>query len=136
MSAMYKFCGALLILTSFAAAQEWHKEALPFCSQIKAKGAKVSYRPFSVFEAPTADSQCCAELSVKFKGKTEEFGHFKVTDLSQGRYFAVFDLKTKQIAVPIMFDRTLNFKDCEPNTRITVNKATDVISWEDWVNVD
>lgn len=136
MSAMFGFCGALLILTSFAAAQEWHKVALPLCSQIKAKGARVSYRSFSVFEAPTADSKCCADLSVKFKGRTEEFGYFKVTGLSQGRHFVSFDLKTKQVVVPILVDRMFNFKDCQPNSRITVDKATNELRWEDWINVD
>jgi len=131
-----RFCATLFILSSIAAAQEWHKEELPFCSQIKAKGAKVSYRPFMVFEASTSDAKCCAELTLKLKGKTEQFGYFKFSGIPEGRYFVSFDLKTKKIAVPILFDRTLNLKDCEPTSRVTVDKTTDRLSWEDWVVVD
>jgi hypothetical protein len=127
---------ALLILSYRASAQEWHKEALPFCSQIKAKGAKVSYRPLSVFEAPTPDNKCCEALNLMVKGTTERFGYFKLSGLAKGRYFISLDLKTKRVVVPILFDRALNIKDCEPTSRITVDKATDQVSWEDWVVVD
>jgi len=131
-----RFCATLFILTSIAVAQEWHKEALPFCSQMKAKGAKVSYRPFSVFEAPTTDTKCCKGLNLKLKGKTEQFGYFKLSGIPEGRYFVSFDLKTKNVAVPILFYRTVNVKGCEPTSRIIVDKATDRLSWEDWVIVD
>ena len=117
-------------------AQEWHPVASPFCSQIKAKGAKVSGRPFSVFAAPSDDSRCCKDLSLKLKAKTERFGYFKLTGLDRGRYFVLFDLKTKQVIVPLSVDRLLNFKDCEPQSRITVEKGTDRLKWEEWVTVD
>jgi hypothetical protein len=136
MIAISRFGAAFFILISVVVAQEWHKETLPFCSQIKAKSAKVSNRSFSVFAAPRADSSCCADLPVTSRGKTEQFGYFKVRGLSEGRYFVVFDLKTKQVVVPILFDRTLDMKDCAPSSRITVDKVTSKLIWEDWVTLD
>ncbi len=126
----------LFVLPTAAAAQEWHPVSSPFCSQIRAKGAKVSGRPFSVFAAPTADSKCCEGLSLKLKGQTERFGYFKLTGLERGRYFVLFDLKTKQVAIPLTVDRLLNFKDCEPMSRITVEKGTDRPKWDGWITVD
>jgi hypothetical protein len=126
----------LCACSTIVSAQEWHPVASPFCSQIKAKGAKVSGRPFSVFVAPTEDSNCCEHLSLKMKGKTERFGYFKLASLDRGRYFVLFDLKTKQVVVPLTVDRVLNFKDCEPMSRITVEKGTDHLKWDEWITVD
>ena len=131
----------LLIFCSIAVcAQEWHSVASSFCSQIKAKGAKVSGRPFSIFAATDADTKCCEGLSLKRRGKTEEFGHFRVLDLERGRYFLSFDLKTKQVNVPILVDRTVDkrnvAKDCEPTSKITVDRNADQVKWEEWVIVD
>ena len=131
-----------LLITSFVvscsvliSAQEWHSVASSFCSQIKAKGAKVSRRPFSIFEAPNADSTCCEGLNLKAKGKTEDFGHFKVLDLNRGRYFLSFDLRTKQVNVPISVDRVVDkryiAKECEPDSKITIDKATNNVKWEE-----
>ncbi len=136
-----------LLITSFVvscsllmSAQEWHSVPSSFCSQIKARGAKVSRRPFSIFEAPSADSTCCEGLSLKTKGKTEDFGQFKVLGLSRGRYFLSFDLKTKQVNVPISVNRVIDqryiAKGCEPDSRITIDKATNGVKWEEWVIVD
>ena len=124
----------------FAAAQGWHSVASSFCSQIKAKGAKVSQRAFSIFAAPNADSTCCSGLTLKTAGKTEDFGHFRVLGLESGKYFISFDLKTKQVNVPISVERVVDKKyvgkDCEPDSRITVNKTSNQVIWEQWVNVD
>ena len=124
----------------FAAAQEWQPVASSFCSQIKAKGAKVSQRAFSIFAAPNADSTCCSGLTLKTTGKTEDFGHFRVLGLESGKYFISFDLKTKQINVPISVERVIDRKyvgkDCEPDSGITVNRTSNQVTWEQWVNVD
>lgn len=121
-------------------AQEWHPVASSFCSEIKAKGAKVSNRPFSIFAAPNPDSKCCEGLNVKVKGKTEDFGHFRVLNLELGRYFLSFDLKTKQVNVPIsvnrIVDRRYIGRDCEPLSKITVDKNNNELKWEEWVIVD
>ena len=121
-------------------AQEWHPVASSFCSEIKAKGAKVSHRPFSILAAPDTNSKCCDGLNLKARGKTEDFGHFKVLDLERGRYFLSFDLKAKQVNVPILVDRIVDKsyigRDCEPLSRITVDKTTNEVKWEEWVIVD
>ena len=126
--------------TVLTGAQEWHPVASSFCSEIKAKGAKVSGRAFSIYEAPNADSTCCESLNLKAKGKTEDFGHFKILDLDRGRYFLLFDLKTKRVDVPIIVDRIVDNryfgKVCEPTSRITVDRQTNKLSWEEWVIVD
>ncbi|MGA2003571.1 MAG: hypothetical protein ABSG70_09325 [Terriglobales bacterium] len=131
------------ILLSFSivtSAQEWHSIESSFCSQIKAKGAKVSGRPFSIFEAPDPDSKCCEGLNLKTKGRTEPFGHFKILGLDRGRCFLSFDLKTKQVNVPISIERLVDkryiAKDCEPTSKITVDKGTNQVKWEEWVIVD
>jgi hypothetical protein len=130
----------LLSVSVLTRAQEWHPVASSFCSEIKAKGAKVSHRPFSIFAAPDADAKCCEELNLKAKGKTEDFGHFRVLDLERGRYFLSFDLKKKQVNVPILVDRIVDKhyigRDCEPLSRITVDKNTNELKWEEWVIVD
>jgi hypothetical protein len=137
-----EFLIATVLISSFghAWAQEWHAVPSSLCSQIKAKGAKVSNRPFSIFEAPEAESRCCEGLNLKAKSKTEDFGHFRVLDLSRGRYFLSFDLKTKQVNVPILVDRTVDKRyvgrDCEATSRITVDRSTNRVSWEEWVIVD
>jgi hypothetical protein len=120
--------------------QEWHPVVSSFCSQIKAKGAKVSGRPFSIFVAPDPETKCCEGLSLKAKGKTEDFGHFRVLDLERGRYFLSFDLKTKQVSVPILVDRIVDkryvVRNCEPTSKITVDKNTNELKWDEWVIVD
>src|SRR5271165_4727 len=45
----------LLCCSVLMGAQEWHPMASSFCSEIKAKGAKVSKRPFLIFEASGPD---------------------------------------------------------------------------------
>jgi len=121
-------------------AQEWHPMASSFCSEIKAKGAKISARPFRILEAPSANTACCEDLSVKAYAKTEDFGHFRVVGLDSGRYFLSFDLKTKQVNVPISVERHVDKryvgKECEPTRRITVDKKTNQVTWEEWVIVD
>jgi hypothetical protein len=121
-------------------AQEWHPVASSFCSEIKAKGAKVSGRTFRILEARSADTACCQGLSVKASAKTQDFGHFRIVDLERGRYFVSFDLKTKQVNVPISVERVVDKryigKECEPTSRITVDKKTNLVSWEEWVIVD
>ena len=130
---------ALLFSCSLLSAQEWHPVASSFCSEIKAKGAKVSGRPFRILE-PNADAPCCEGLNVKATGKTEDFGHFRVLDLNQGHYYLSFDLKTKQVNVPISVERVVDKryvgKECEPTSRITVDKKTNRATWEEWVIVD
>ncbi len=130
----------LLSCCIVVSAQEWHVIESSFCSQIKAKGAKVSGRPFSIFEAPNTDSKCCEGLTLKAKGKTEPFGHFKILGLERGHYFLSFDLKTKQVNVPISVERLVDkryiAKDCEPTSKITVDKSTNQVKWEEWVIVD
>ncbi len=130
----------LLISCSMAQAQEWHPVNSSFCSEIKAKGARVSYRPFSIFAAPAADTRCCEGLSLKVKGKTQDFGHFRVLDLELGRYFLSFDLKTKRVNVPLLVDRIVDKsyigRDCEPLSKITVDKSTNALTWEEWVIVE
>jgi hypothetical protein len=63
-----------------------------------------------------------------------------VLNLDRGRYFLSFDLKTKRVDVPISVDRIVNEryigKECEPDSRITVDKRTDQVTWEQWVNVE
>lgn len=132
---------SLLLCCSMAtSAQEWYPIESSFCSQIKAKGAKVSGRPFSIFEAPNTDSKCCEGLNLRTKGKTEPFGHFKILGLDRGRYFLSFDLKTKQVNVPISVERLVDkryiAKECEPTSKITVDKGTNQVKWEEWVIVD
>jgi hypothetical protein len=131
---------SLLCCSVLMSAQEWHPMASSFCSEIKAKGAKVSNRPFLIFEASNPGAKCCEGLNPRAKGKTEDFGHFRVLDLERGRYFLSFDLKTKQVNVPILVDRIVDkryyTRDCEPNSRITVEKNTNELKWEDWVIVD
>ncbi len=121
-------------------AQEWHPVPSSFCSEIKAKGAKVGWRPFSIFVVPDPAARCCQGLSLKAQGKTEAFGHFRVLDLERGRYFLSFDLKTKHVNVPILVDRIVDKgfvgRDCEPLSRITVDKNTSEVSWEQWIIVD
>jgi hypothetical protein len=121
-------------------AQEWHSIESSFCSQIKAKGAKISGRPFSVFNAPDEESKCCEGLILKTTGKTEPFGYFKILGLDRGRYFLFFDLKTKQVNVPISVERLVDkrniAKDCEATSKITVDKGTNRVKWEEWVIVD
>ena len=130
----------LLSCSILTGAQEWHSIESSFCSQVVAKGAKVSGRPFSIFEAPNTDSRCCDGLNLKTKGKTELFGYFKILGLDRGRYFLSFDLKTKQVDVPISVDRLVDkryiAKDCEPTSKITVDKGTNQVKWEEWVIVD
>jgi hypothetical protein len=116
--------------------QNWHSVASPLCSQIKAKGAKVSGRPYTVLVAPTIDTKCCEGLAVKLNGKTERSGYFKILGLDRGHYFVRFDLEAKQVVVPISVDRVLNLKRCEPWSRITVERETDRITWDEWVVVD
>lgn len=132
--------GLLISCASWASAQEWHRVASTFCSQIKAKGAKVSGRPFSVYRVNEENSKCCEGLNLTVQGKTADFGHFRVLGLDRGRYFLSFDLKTKQINVPILVDWLVDKryagKDCEPNSRITVDRKTNQVSWEEWVTVD
>jgi len=131
---------AFLFACSVLSAQEWHPIASSFCSEIKATGAKVSGRPFRILEVPNADTACCEGLSVKATGKTEEFGHFRVLDLDRGHYYLSFDLKTKQVHVPISVERVVDRRyvgrECEPTSRITVEKKTNLVSWEEWVIVD
>jgi len=130
----------LLSCSGVTSGQEWHPIESSFCSQIKAKGAKVSGRPFSIFEAPCADSKCCEGLNLKTKGKTAPFGHFRILGLDRGRYFLSFDLKTKQVNVPISVERIVDkryvTKDCEPTSKITVDRGTNQVKWEEWVIVD
>ena len=125
-----------ICFSSAAIGEDWHAVSSPFCSQIKAKGAKVWGREFAVYEATKDDASCCTDLPLKLKGKTERFGYFEISGLSKGRYFLVFDLKTKQITVPISVDRQLGHKWCEPSSRINVDKVTGKLSWEEWVTVD
>jgi hypothetical protein len=131
---------ACLFACSMLSAQEWHPVASSFCSEIKAKGAKVSGRTFRILEARSADTACCQGLSVKASAKTQDFGHFRIVDLERGRYFVSFDLKTKQVNVPISVERVVDKryigKECEPTSRITVDKKTNLVSWEEWVIVD
>ena len=128
---------AVLLLLSFTTnAQDWHPVTLPFCSQIKAKGAMVSNRPFWVFEAPAPNSRCCADLDLKFKGKTEQFGYFKLSGLPKGRYFVSFDLKAKHVTVPLSVERIIDYEDCLASSRITLDKVTGQMHWEEWINVD
>jgi len=121
-------------------AQGWHPVASSFCSEIKANGARVSGRPFSIFAVPDPEARCCEGLNLKAKGKTEDFGHFRVLDLERGRYFLSFDLKTKQVNVPILVERIVDKsyvrRDCEPLSRITIDKNTNEVKWEEWVIVD
>jgi hypothetical protein len=121
-------------------AQEWHSIESSFCSQIKAKGAKVSGRAFSIFEAPDKDSKCCEGLNLRSKGKTQPYGYFKILGLDRGRYFLSFDLKTKQVNVPLSVERLVDkryiAKDCEATSKITVDKGTNQVRWEEWVTVD
>jgi hypothetical protein len=121
-------------------AQQWHPMASSFCSEIKAKGAKVSNRPFLIFKASDPGMRCSEGLDPKAKGKTEDYGHFRVLDLERGRYFLSFDLKTKQVNVPILVDHIVDkryyTRDCKPDSRITVEKNTNELKWEDWVIVD
>ncbi|MGA2371031.1 MAG: hypothetical protein ACLPPV_09050 [Candidatus Korobacteraceae bacterium] len=129
-----------LMCCSIASAQEWHRVPSSFCSEIKASGAKVGYRPFLIFEAPGPETRCCEGLDLNGKGKTEDFGHFRVLGLDPGRYFLSFDLKTKHVNVPIsvewLVEKRYISKDCEPNSKITVDKTTDKVKWEEWVTVD
>jgi hypothetical protein len=99
---------ALLMCCSIASAQEWHRVPSSFCSQIKASAAKVGYRPFLIFKAPTAETKCCEGLSSMGKGKTERFGNFRVVGLDPGLHFLSFDLKTKQVNVPIAVERLVD----------------------------
>lgn len=93
-------------------AQDWHSVDSPFCSEIKAKGAKIADRPFAVYAAPAADSRCCELLPRVATGKTERFGVFEISGLAPGRYFVRFDLKMKQVIVPVFAGRVLNSKEC------------------------
>jgi hypothetical protein len=131
---------ALLVCTPFVFCQEWHPVASSFCSEIKAKGAKISGRPFLIFAVADPDTRCCEGLDLKGKGKTEDFGHFRVLDLERGRYFLSFDLRTKRVNVPILVDSIVDKRyigrDCEPLSRITVDKNSDQLRWEEWVIVD
>ena len=123
-----------------ASAQEWHRVPSSFCSEIKASGAKVGDRPFLIFAAPNADTKCCEGLDLKGRGKTQRFGHFRVLDLDPGLYFLSFDLKTKHVNVPIsvewLVDKRYISNDCDPNSKITINKTTNEVKWETWVTVD
>ena len=128
------------ICCSIASAQEWHRVSSSFCSEIKAKGAKIAHRPFTIFEAPNAETKCCAALRVKATGETERFGHFKVLGLDPGLYFLSFDLATKHVNVPIsvewQVDKRHISNDCEPSSKITVDKSKDEVKWEEWVTLD
>ena len=134
------FIAVLLSSLGVTSVQGWHRVGSSFCSQIKAKGAEVSNRPFLIFAAPDRDSTCCNGLTQKATGRTEDFGHFRILGLERGRYFISFDLKTKQINVPILVERIVDKKyvgkDCQPDSRITVDKTTNQVSWEEWVIVD
>jgi hypothetical protein len=104
------------------------------------EGGKVSGRPFRILEVPDADAACCEGLNVKTRGKTEDFGHFRVLDLHRGHYFLSFDLKTKQVNIPILVERLVDKgyvgRACEPTSRITVDRKTNQATWEEWVIVD
>jgi len=117
---------AFLMCCSIASAQEWHRVASSFCSQIKASGSKVGYRPFLIFAAPNAQAKCCEGLNLKGKGKTEDFGHFTVLGLDPGLYFLSFDPKKKHVNVPISVERLVDkryvSKDCDPNSKITATR--------------
>lgn len=130
----------LLSCSMATGAPEWHSVDSSFCSQIKAKGAKVSRRPFSIFEAPSMESKCCEGLKLRAKGKTEPFGYFKILGLDRGRFFLSFDLRTKRVNVPIAVERLVDqgsiAKECEPWSRITVDRGTNEVKWEEWVVVD
>ncbi len=60
--------------------------------------------------------------------------------LDPGRYFVSFDLRTKHVNAPIsvewIVDKRDVPKDCEPNSKITVEKTTNEVTWEQWVTVD
>jgi hypothetical protein len=131
---------ASLMCCSIASAQEWHRVPSNFCSEIKAKGAKVGYRPFLIYKAPDVATKCCEGLDLKGNGKTEDFGYFRVRDLDLGRYFLSFDLKKKHVNVPIsvewLVDKRYVLKDCEPNSKITVDQTTNEVRWEEWITVD
>ena len=130
----------LLSCSIVTSAQEWHSIESSFCSQIKAKGAKVSGRAFSIFEAPDKDSKCCEGLNLRSKGKTQPYGYFKILGLDRGRYFLSIDLKSKQVNLPISVERLVDKRyiamDCEATSKITVDKGTNQVRWEEWVIVD
>jgi hypothetical protein len=131
---------AILMCCSIASAQEWHKVPSSFCSEIKARRANVGYRPFAIFAAPTAETECCEGLKLKGEGKTEAFGHFRVLGLDPGLYFLSFDLKTKHVNVPIsvewLVDKRYVSVGCDPDSKITVDTATNELKWEQWITVD
>jgi hypothetical protein len=100
----------------------------------------VSSRPFSIFEAPSSSSKCCEGLTLKAKARTEDFGHFRLLNLDRGLYFLSFDLKKKQVNVPIsvefIVDKRYISRDCTPTHIITVDKNTNQVGWEDRILLD
>jgi hypothetical protein len=137
----------IALAMSFVGAQElkdfrgeWHSVSSSFCSEIKAKGARISWRPFIIYAAPDKDTRCCEGLTVRGRGETADFGHFRVFDLDRGLYFLSFDLKTKKVNVPVLVDRIIEKRDllkgCETMSKITVDKNTNELKWDEWVVLD
>jgi hypothetical protein len=100
----------------------------------------VPHQPFSVFEAPDSNSRCCEGLALKAKARTEDFGHFRLLNLDRGLYFLSFDLRTKQVNVPIsvefIFDKRYISGDCTPEYIITVDKNTGQFRREEHILLD
>jgi hypothetical protein len=125
----------LMSCSTLAVAQEWHRVGSSSCLQIRAKGAKVSGRPFAIYEAQNSEPLCCEGLALKASGKTEQFGKFRILGLDHGRYYLNLDLKTKHLSLPISVEYLVDKKetplDCYPNYRITVDKKTSQVKWEE-----
>ena len=133
--------GAFLLLFGGKAyaeepAKPWEWAHSPVCAQLKVKGS--SKRPFTVYEAPSVDSQCCAELKVRTQGVTEQFGYFRLMDLETGRYFVVFDLKKERLVVPLYLERRkFNNDTCgSESVVIARDKKTHEISVQSFITVD
>ncbi len=126
---------ALLACSTIASAQQWHAVSSPFCSQIKAKGARVSYRPFQVFAVPSG-CKVLRRLISEIQEQNGAICYSRALEVNSGRYFVIFDLKTSKSSFQSIL-RVLNLKDCErAMSKVTVDKRTNHLDWDEWVVVD
>ena len=118
---------------------DWQWTVAPVCGELQVKGAKVRNRPFTFYQAREDAIGCCDGLPVSSKGRTDDSGHFSAAGLEAGHYFAVFDLKSEQVTVPLDVRKAAagSAGKCGPQQmRISRKQRTDKIKVENLLTVD
>ena len=94
------FAATLILLCSCGRAQDWQLVPAPLCAIVTIKRIRVSRRPYTIYKEH-GTTPCCKGLPIQSKGQTDPDGQFKVTDIRNGHYFVVFDLKGDQLIAPL-----------------------------------